>query len=446
MANILQRIANYIIPDYAPQSITPRETSMEADKNLNRYIANVQLQRIRQDVASWRNALNEAELAYYPHRVRMQQLFLDTANNGHVAAAMERYKDLVLLKDFKVCDATGNENEEWTAYLKSQWFYKFINYSLDADFFGYQLISLGDIENNKFPKLTIIKRHNISPDRLQVAPFVYSLSGVHFLDEPYADWHVWVPTSTENAISPVGYGMLYKVAIYEIFLRNILGFNGDFVELFAQPFRVGKTNKTNEDERAVLEEALRMMGSSGWAIIDEQDSIEFLETALGGNGYKGYESLEKRCQQYISKIMLGHADALDSIPGKLGGGQGEESPVYRALRDKQIKLCRNMESIVNDTLIPKLIKLGIKVPQGLHFEFKNDEEIEEFRRREDESNKVTADLFKTIKDAGGNPDWAYFTERTGIKVDKAEPAPVMPKVKFNEAVQNRLKQIYSHKH
>lgn len=153
--------------------------------------------------------------------------------------------------------------------------------------------------------------------------------------------------------------------------------------------------------------------------------------------------------KYISKIILGHADALDSIPGKLGGGQGDENPVYRALRDKQIKLCRNMESIVNDTLIPKLRKLGIRVPTGLRFDFNNNEEVEEYRRKQDESNKITAELFKTIKDAGGKPDWKYFEERTGIPVEEApepEPKAIVKAPLLNEAVQNRLNKIYNHKH
>lgn len=442
--NLGQKILNAIQIDYAPQTIAPRENAEQAKNNLNSYIANVQLQRIRQDVQSWRDAVVEAELAYYPHRVKQQRLYLDTALNGHVAACMERYADLVLLKDFKICNDAGEENEEWTKYFKTKWFYLFMRYTVDADFYGYNLIALGDMVDNQFPNLTIIKRHNISPDRLQVTPFVYSLSGVKFLEGDVADWHVWVPTPTETAISTCGYGLLYKVAVYEIFLRNLLGYNGDFVEMFAQPYRIGRTDKTNENERAVLEEALRLMGSSGYAVLDTQDTIEFLETSLGGNGYKGYESLEQRCQKYISKVFFGHSDAMDEQAGKLGASQGEDNPVYKAMRDRQVKICRNIESVINDTLIPKLQKLGIRIPAGFHFEFKNDEEKEAFRRKEDESNKITAEIYQTIKNAGGKPDWKYFEERTGIPVEEApEPKPTQT---FKPEIQNKLDKIYSHKH
>lgn len=52
---------------------------------------------------------------------------------------------------------------------------------------------------------------------------------------------------------------------------------------------------------------------------------------------------------------------------------------------------------------------------------------------------MVADIFKTIKDAGGKPDWAYFTERTGIQVTEApepEPAPPMTGIK------NKLEGLY----
>ena len=67
-------------------------------------------------------------------------------------------------------------------------------------------------------------------------------------------------TPSDTGQSDCGYGLLYKVALYEIFLRNTLGYNGDFVELYSQPYRIGKTTKTNEDERALLEQALQKYG------------------------------------------------------------------------------------------------------------------------------------------------------------------------------------------
>lgn len=422
-------------------------------QNLSNYITPVQLQRLRTDVSMWRDAVAEAERAYYPFRVKMQRVFIDTILNGHVFALMERRKDLTLLRNFEISDAKGKKNEELTEFFENApWFGDFVNYSLDALFFGYSLISLGDVEGGKLKDVSIVPRWYVSPDREQVGSFIYATSGANFTEEPYNDWHIYVKTKSDNGVSPVGYGLMYQIALYEIFLRNTLGFNGDFIELFAMPYRVGKTTKTEEKERAELENAIKNMGSAGYAIIDPMDEIEFLEAKTSGNGYKPYENLEKRCEDKVSKIILGHADAIDSTAGKLGGGQGgENSPVAQALEDKQTKDGRFIENIVNNELLPRLKKLGIvNVPDGFTFKFLNDGEEQEQRQSEDASNLITAQIAQTMKNAGLQMDAEYFAERTGIKAEAVEvvAAPASKDkankedLRNNAQVKNRLIDLY----
>lgn len=442
MANILSTVKNYLFPtpDNPLTQERPGDWREEKapERNLRSYITPVQLQRIRHDVQLWREAITDAEQAWYPHRVRMQRMFLDTVLNAHVTACMTRRKNLTLLKDFKLCNEAGEENEQYTKLIKKDWFAKYCNYVLDAQFFGYSLISLGDLVNDEFPKLTTIRRFNISPDRLNVTSYVYSLSGAQFQEDPYRVWNVWVQTPTEVGISLTGYGLLYKVAMYEIICRNVLGFNMDSAELYGMPLRKGKTSKTNEDERALFEKALAQMGSAGYILMDTMDELELVESSQTGQGFKIYESLEKRCEAKISKVLLGHADALDSTPGKIGGGQGEESPVAQALEDIQTVDCRFLENNVNNELLPRLRELGISIPDDLHFEIKNDQEREEMRRREDQSNKLTADIAQVMKNAGLQMDAAYFEERTGIPTTAAPEAPTDNLTK----VQNKLRNLY----
>jgi phage gp29-like protein len=422
--------------------------------SLSSYLAPVQMQRIKVDVNGWRRCMSEAEYAYYPFRVRMQQMFIDTILNGHVASLMERRQDLTMLRKRKVVDATGVQSDDLTQYWQeSEWVNDFIQYSLDAEFFGYSLIEFGDIINDEFKDLSIVRRWNVSPDRREATTFPYNPNGLKFDNDPYKNWHVFVKTRSENGVSPCGYGLFYKIAIYEIYLRNTLGYNGDFVELYSQPYRVGKTTKTTESERAELEAALQNMGSAGYAIIDPSDEIAFLETALGGTGYKGYESLESRCQKTVSKLILGHADAIDSTPGKLGSGQPSDglamdgSPVAMALGDKQTKDGRKIQGIINNQLNPNLKALGFKyaLPDGYKFIFSNDAEVQETRKKEDDANLSTATIAQTMKTAGLKMDAAYFQERTGIPTtDAPEPEPA-PVIKPGSKIANRLKNLYGKK-
>jgi len=464
MANIItrgfQQVKNYIFPTPDNPLAGARAGDWRGvknpERNLRSYITPVQLQRIRTDVQLWREAVNEAEQAWYPHRVRMQRMYIDTVLNGHVSACMSRRKNLTLLKEFKLCDEMGEENEQATKLLKKPWFNLYCNYVLDAQFFGYSLISLGDLVADDFPNLTTIRRFNISPDRENVTSYVYSLSGAQFKDEPYKAWNVWVPTPTDVGISLVGYGLLYKVAMYEVICRNTLGFNTDAAELYGMPIRKGKTNKTNEDERALFEAALANMGSAGYILLDTMDELDLVESGGTGSGFKIYESLEARCEKKISKILLGHADALDSTAGKLGATQGEDSPTAQALTDVQSIDVRFLEGNVNGELLPRLRALGFNIPEGLVFMVKNDEEREAMRRREDASNKVTAEIAQVMKNAGLQMAPEYFEERTGIPTTPVPaPAPVMAteapiggepvtniNKSLNKEIRNRLNELY----
>ena len=413
-------------------------------KNLSKTIAPQQLQRLRFDVSMWREAIKEAELAYFPYRVKMQQMFIDTALNGHVIAAMERRKDLTLLRDFHIIQGT-KVNEALTAEFKKTWFYNFMSYSIDTLFYGYTLMSIGDITNNQLNDLSIVRRWNVSPDRLNVTAFQYGITGELFNEDPYKNWHIYLKTPSDNGSSKCGFGLLYYAAIYEIYLRNVLSYNGDFVELYSQPYRIGKTNKIEGAERDNLEAALRQMGSNGYAIIDPTDEIQFLETALGGTGWQGYANFEERLEKKISKLFLGHSDALDSIPGKLGSGQGAEmSPVSAAISEKQSKDGRYIEDAVTNNLFLKLRAIGFSIPLDAEFKFINDDETEEFRKKEDNSNLTTATIASTMALGGLQMDPAYFSERTGIPATAAiqpaadKPADKPAQTKKVKAMLNKL--------
>ena len=408
------------------------------DKNLNSFTSKTGLNRIRQDVSTWRDAMREAEAGQFPHRVKMQRLFVDTVLNGHVSACIEKRKNLTLLRDIEVYNPDESENEELEALFETEWFRQFMSYALDAIFYGYTLVSLGDIINGQYSKIDVIKRWYISPDRQNVTIHQYNLSGYDFLKPPYDLWHVWCTTPSENGMSNVGYGLLYKVAVYEIINRAMLGFNADAAELYGQPIRVGTTTKTDEGERAEFASMLSQMGSSGWIVKDQLDSIEILQNTMGSTGFNIYADLEKRNEAKISKIILGHADALDSTPGKLGSDAN--GAAITALREIQTNDGKYIENIVNGLLIPKMRQVGFAIPEGVYFKFEDNEDQEAMELAELDKQKKLADITQVLKNSGYSVDPVWLAEELEIPLVKAAPitAPT-----FTQEVQNALNKLYS---
>ena len=442
MPTPLQQIKNYFTKP------SQGGGTQKQGKSANSYITPIQLARLRTDIARWRDCMREAEMAYFPFRIKMQQMYIDTILNGHTRACWEKRKRLTKLRKFQICKPDGTPDEDLTKLFNKQWFKDFISFSLDARAYGYSLIYLGDLIDSEFVGTSIIRRWNVSPDRLNVTSFPYTYSGLQFLEPgEIKDWHIWVPTVSESGSTTCGMGIFYEVAIFEIYLRNVLGFNVDYAQNYGQPIRVGKTTKTDEDERAVLFQSLLDMGNNAAVLLDPTDEIDLIESKSAGQGYKVFESLEQRCEKKISKIILGHADALDSTPGKLGSGQdGEKSPVAIALNEVQTEDGEFIEPLINKELIPRMQAMGFAIPLGYYGQFLNDEEDEEIVEKEDKANLQMATIAKTMKDAGLEMDAVYFTNRTGIPAKAVVvPAPIVPgKVPaFSQNIKNKLEKLYN---
>jgi phage gp29-like protein len=418
------------IKDYIPKiknffgvvpSMTGQIATRPTDKNdINNRIIRLKLERLRQDIGSWRQAISEAENVFYPNRLNMQRLYLDTVLNGHVKACMRERKDLTLLKAFAINNKSGTANKEFTELFKSKWFYDIIEYILDAQFYGYSYINWSSVVNDKLSGLQLIKRWNVSPDREQVLPFPNSFTGFSLYEEDLLNWSLYVSTNSENGISKCGYGLLCSVAPYEIYLRNLMGFNGDFVELFAAPFRHGRTDKTEGPERDEFEAAVRDMGSSGYAITDPLDEIDFKDPSGGGNGYKSYESFQERNEKTISKLFFGHSDAIDSRTGKLGSEQGKDSPVAKAIARTEASDARFVETVINDLLLDKLRELGFNIPLDHKFKLLNNKEEQEQKTADTAYNQSVATVVKTLSDSGVKVDTNWIEEQTGIPVEEKE--------------------------
>lgn len=411
-----------LLPNAQPNSqMFPRmlDPNGKGKNDIAHYQQMFHLQRLKQDIKMWREAVYEAEIPFVPHRVKMQVLFRDTVLNAHVMSCIRKRKNLTLLKDFALVNSKGKIDEKYTKTLKSKWFDDMINYILDAEYYGFSMINWTGIQNGKPTGVKTIRKEFISPDRHNISTYPYGLYGLDFDNEEIKDWSLYVSTNSPHGISECGYGLLYEVAMYEIYLRNLIGYNADYIEKYGMPLTVVDTIKTDEDERGYLEDALRNLGASGFMIKDPTDSIQFVEYSQAGTGFKSYADLEKRCENKISKLILGHSDALDSIPGLLGN-QGSDTPIGRGLEEIEILDNKFVEYWVNDFLLDKLRNCGINIPSNLTFKYLNNKEENEKKENEDKCLKIVSEYTQQFAKSGKSVDDKWIEERTGIKFSEKE--------------------------
>jgi hypothetical protein len=422
--------------------------------NLNRYFAPTSFQRYAFDVGMWFDALSQIERQMIPQRVELQRMYNGTVANSTVYAALEARYELTLLRDYamyQIIDGRKVYSRDLTQQLSSlQWLANYIRYVLEAKFYGYSLIQLGVIVDDNFPRLTTTRREHIRPDGINTTEgntgailtnMVYAIDGIHIQageqgydkvenNDPLIQlFNHYVTTPSDIGQSDCGYGLLFPVSYNEIHLRHLVEWEADYIEMFGMPLRVGSTKKTGKD-RAQFEQFLENMGSGGAILVEEAtDKIEFVQQNNAGTGWKSYAQAKEWNEAAISQLLLGHSDAIKSLPGKLGGMQAanadgfNESLIQRGINNKQTLDGNFVTNFINNTSAPLFRQIGKTVrskfirglfPPGYYFELTNDREEQELKRRKNATLSVYAESVKKMVDAGIKPDLAEASDFTGF--------------------------------
>jgi phage gp29-like protein len=390
-----------------------KKVEKDLDKNRMAFLGS---NRTKGDIQKLRQAVKDAENGKLEYRTRykMQELYQDTILDGHVQACINVRKNLTLKKQYAIVSEKGETDEKLTALLNEKWFYLVQNSILDALYFGYSLINWTGVQDNKLTGLQTIRRDLIQPDTNLLLPYQNASNGIDFVNSDVKNWSLYTDTFDNLGYSKCGYGLLYSVTPYAIAIRNNLGYNSDFVEKFIMPFVVAKSFKMEGEERDILEQGIANMASNNSVLLDPTDEIEFIESKNAGSGYNSFDNLENRCEKKISKIILGHADAIDSTSGKLGSND----EVKDALESLEVSDNRFVEYQINDVFFDKLRAIGFNIPLGYKFQFVNTHEKTEKLESESTVNQLFANVVKTLNEAGHYIDDKIIFEKTGLKTQK----------------------------
>ena len=442
------------------------------DNKISRTIPPLYFPRVRIDAEMWRLAIVEMEMKPWNWRVKVQTILQDVVLDAHVKACWTKRKRMTLKKTPAYFDREGNVIESPDLdFIQEHWWYQLMDFMLDAQGYGYQLIELGEMVNGKFPDISVVPRQNISPDREIVASVVYNVSGIPFTfssdkqdravnkkqvakaqapnGEYYYDWTVWIKTPNEFGAhtSTCGYGLFYWIGIYAILIRNNLQFNADFVEKYMQPIPWLKTNKSSKEERQKTFNELLDMGSSSAFMTDPTDDLTLLTAGTVGTAHKSYGDFEERMEKKISALILGHQDVMHSIPGK--AGSMEDNPVNKAMLEVENEQDQWVSAMERECIRPKLKALGFNIPDDATYGYLNEEQANLAKENDNRHNLDFAKVVQTLKAAGLEVDPKFVSEYTGLPVTKSEPTIDVPETVDPEEVTaaknfyNRVKNSYA---
>ena len=372
-----------------------------------------QLYRGFTNIETYKLAVTRAESLTAPQRSELYKVYKNIELDAHLTAAVNQRKNLTLSKDFDV-KLNGEENEELEYIIKQKWFRDFIDYSLDAIYYGHSLIQFDSVVDNAFKSVELVPREYVKPEFHIVTNTYADLSGTDYLEAPYNNWCIGVG-------KPRDLGLYMKAAPLVIWKKNALGAWSEFVEIFGSPIRIGKTDVRDEVTRDNMESMLKNMGVASYGVFDTGDLIELVESNRS-DAFQVFDMMIQRCNSEISKLILGQTGTLDE-KAYVGSAEVQERVLKNVAYNDEFFI----EGVLNYQLVPMMTRLGI-FPEGVTISVKAEDDLTLI-----EQSKIDIELIKTGKFTF-TPE--YLEEKYGSEVVIVnDPTDVVN-------VKNRLDNLY----
>lgn len=385
----------------------------------------MQLYRITQNIAVWRDAVNQAESVTNPNRTELIRNYNDIVLDPHLTALMQSRKNKILSKEWNFYNEKGEEIEELDNIIQQTWFVKTLEYALDSLFYGYSLVQFGDIKNDSFTSCELVPREYVSPEGGVVKSLPNSSynQGKPFNEYPYNQWCLFVGEKKEL-------GLLAKASPLVIYKKFVTANWSEFAEMFGMPYRVGKTDIQDPQSLSNMKKAVHALGSNASAVIGTEDLIEFIE-ASKGDSYNVYDRFIERMNSELSKLIVGQTGTTD-----MGKNRGSDDVHQNVAGEYGKRDEWYLQAFINTKFIPFLQNLGFPIPKGAVCKV---EEEDEFETKE--LAKFATDLLKY-----GTIEEDFIMKKFGVPFKQFAPTalPVGGQGVKKSSLENKVNGLYSH--
>jgi len=331
------------------KAIPPRSNVLEQ-------IDHETLDRISKSIGDWRDAVENAEDIENPDREELIEMYRDFVDDYQLFSAMQTRINKATSGSFKIMDSDGEvDDEETSKFLDPKgfplpWFREFMIIAMEAKFYGYEVVQLGDVVNDKFDWVEKFPEENLVPYYhaiLRNSTYAFTTDNSISIDEdPQKTWLIGVGSETDL-------GLINKCAPYIIY-KGVFGSWSEHADRFGMPLRVGSTDLRDNDRRQNLINMFEAMTGSTYLIKDPQDEVEFVEQKGGNDPHNIYGELINKCDQAISKIILSQTGTTDEKAHVGSAG------VHKSILDDVIFADKlDIATVINKELIPRMKKIGM---------------------------------------------------------------------------------------
>lgn len=411
------------LKDIFRKKVPLQEVKNQEDKDLNKDLVPEAIDRIRESLKDWADAVTNAENPHLDESIKYEEI-LNLFNNidfdEHVTALTDTILNDVSQTPFNIFDAGGKIDEDKTKLFEKSWFHSWLDFVLQADYWIFSLIQFGEIKNGIFSKVSLVDRYHVRPEGGYVSKQRYQdTKDFIFTEDPLEKWTMLVESRKHL-------GRFNVIAKSFILKREVRQFWAVFNELFTTPYYTVKTNFANKKHRNDLINWLQKRKHSGSVVVGIDDEIQALTN--GGTGYKSYEDFENSANKSMSKAFLGQTMVFED------GSSRSQAEVHERQKNTFVQAKRILVSfLINEELIPKMAALGIKISETDTFKWNLSQTL-----TVKEWSEIIVSLAPFF-----DLDIDQVIEKIGLTLDVKEQMETFADPEKKEELKNRIKAMYN---
>lgn len=325
-------------------------------KGLRRKVKRTYKFKVKAEMEQLRKAVLFAENPLRPDRRNLYSIYFDVADDDQVTTQIRVAQSTIGCAPFEVYTKKGKPDETLTELFERTWFKEYLKRSIETEFWGHSLIEFNDKKKDpEFSNIVLIPREHVRPEYGDVLQQTSDSSGIQFRDNK--EFKNLIEIGTRENL-----GLFKKIA--KPYIRKHYADTdwSIYSEKFGMPTIIARTTSRDKSELDAKENMLANIGANGWAILDDQDEIDFMES----NNQNGYLTFEKRMEladKQIAKIINGQSSTSDE-KAYVGSAEVHE----RILDDFTKDRLQDIQNHIRDFLIPFLIRHDYPLI-GAKFEF-----------------------------------------------------------------------------
>jgi SPP1 gp7 family putative phage head morphogenesis protein len=361
-----------------------------------------QLRMIQEDIATWKEAVMNADLVTRPNRQRLVELYKNIIKDSRLKSLKDKRIRSIKNTPCLYHDFDGQVNIETTAIFEIPWFSSLLTQIMEAKFWGFSVVEFYVTEKG-ITDIFLLPRQNINADRREILVQMGSIKGISYLQEPYSKFIVDI--HAEDRL-----GLLLEAAPLVLYKRGAIADWAQFAELFGMPIREYQYNPNNPDARKEAEKAAKEAGSASYLVVPEGTGLKLHKGVEGSQTGGVYEAMRLAMNEELAILILGQTMTTTD------GSSRSQAEVHESVEeDIHLEDRLWVEAILNHKIKPLLVKHGYKVADG-YFEFDKTENID-----------IQTQLDMDIKLNAVVPiDPDYFASKYNVPLAKVKPQEPPP--------------------